>query len=273
MSLGDALALLVSIAAAILAYRAHRKSDRTASEQTDLQRRLLTIENARERDRRRDAARADLRATIRAMGRSEWPQLLVWNEGAGAARAVDIKVDGKPATESEYLLIHEPLADELAPGASTMCHVYVVTGTPMTLEIKLGVANSRAHGGITTVRNGSPSLSLGVAALTFLRSSPMVAMTRRALIAIAAASTPVAVDAQAVNEEVRVSTRCGRCVQVRVARGFPSARPSSLCPGRTRSKTRSSMPLASRSAGATTAAVPQCGQSRPRAAYFSTWCA
>jgi hypothetical protein len=86
-----ALALGVSIWSVV-------STRRMAQRQTDLQERLLALEQDREQARARQAQSASVRAAIQKTGR-DW-RLLVVNEGQATARNVKVELDGGP------LLVH-----------------------------------------------------------------------------------------------------------------------------------------------------------------------
>lgn len=71
------------------------KSQRLEKKNTDLQKRLLEIEETRDRERKRIALKANLTARIENYGQSSY-RLVVENTGNGEARNIVLKMDGKP---------------------------------------------------------------------------------------------------------------------------------------------------------------------------------
>jgi hypothetical protein len=86
---------LVSLAASIYI---GLKSQRLEKNNTDLQRRLVEIEESRDKDRQKAISKAQLRASIENHGRHNY-RLVIENAGNSEARNVRIKMDGKPINE------------------------------------------------------------------------------------------------------------------------------------------------------------------------------
>jgi len=74
------------------------RSQRLQKENTNLQKRLLGIEEVREQERKKAAVKAYLSARIEDYGQRNY-RLVVENTGDGEARNVNLKMDGKPFDE------------------------------------------------------------------------------------------------------------------------------------------------------------------------------
>lgn len=96
----SALSLLVAAVALL-------KSDRAQRDANAAQRRIVEIEEQRERDRQTESIQARLRAEIREVGHNSW-RLYLTNYGAGEAQNVRVEMDDK-------LLAEHPAALESMP--------------------------------------------------------------------------------------------------------------------------------------------------------------
>ena len=123
-------ALVISLVSAAVAWSASRK-------QNDMQQRLLDLESARERDRVAERNSAALRAEfVEHAGGGH--KLHVTNEGAAAARAINIQIDGAPLEESPRALVRPgEMLRILGPGAEVSYHVPVHHGIIPFFHIEL----------------------------------------------------------------------------------------------------------------------------------------
>ncbi len=80
------------------------KSQRLEKKNTDLQKRLLEIEETRENDRKRATSKAQLRAVIEEHGNHNY-RLVIENTGDSEARNITLKMDGKPINEHPSSLV------------------------------------------------------------------------------------------------------------------------------------------------------------------------
>lgn len=123
-----ALALFVSILAVWL-------STRASGHQTELQRRLVALEDARDRDRLRDAKRAHVRAEIVRDGRSYL--LIVANDGPGTARGLKTLLDAQPCLEHPLAIRSQQEVSRLGPGARAEYHLAVMMGSPRKVHARV----------------------------------------------------------------------------------------------------------------------------------------
>lgn len=134
------LAVLVSIVAIFFAWR-------TASRQNALQERMVTLEDARERDRLRQARSAEVRASIqretphwreaRLAGKGQQYWLVVRNDGSVTARNVDVLLDGRPALEHPLVPRGENDITDLGPGADFRYILAVTLGSARVLNARV----------------------------------------------------------------------------------------------------------------------------------------
>ena len=111
-------ALLVAIGSAVATWRLSRR-------QTFLQERLLSFESVRERDRKLDQRRAVLRASIDRSAPNR-PKLFIGNEGQAEARAVRVRINGKPLSEADHVAGRGNAVTIIGAGAGA--HYFVRTG-------------------------------------------------------------------------------------------------------------------------------------------------
>ncbi len=112
-------ALLISAIVAIYSYMQGRKSNELQEEQTDLQRRVVELEEKRETERKEEKIRANLRAEVdyrpTAAGRVA-KKLRIVNEGQGAAKNIRIEIEGKSIEGCDFILKGNKSLDVLAAG-------------------------------------------------------------------------------------------------------------------------------------------------------------
>ncbi len=122
-----ALAFLVSIWSIIAA-------SRNGKEQNKLQKRLLNLEEARERDRQRASRSANLRAWIE---REPHYTLIIKNEGDSEARSVKTLIDGQPVLS--HPLVPRGLKEmiQLGPGATISYLLAPSMGTNPMISVSL----------------------------------------------------------------------------------------------------------------------------------------
>jgi hypothetical protein len=120
------LALLASIAALWLGARANRQANAT-------QRRLLEIEEQRDKERRADATRANLRAELRDLGDYD-RRLYIINDGFAAARDVEITLEGVPLGECEIAYQGSP-GTVIGPRTEASCPLAIHDGCQPPFEI------------------------------------------------------------------------------------------------------------------------------------------
>lgn len=133
---GDSTSLLLSAAAVIVAIWSVREAKAQARRQDEIQRRLLSLENSRERDRLRSTRSAELRARIERGGRSD--HLVIFNEGSAEARAIDAKLLGKPLSPDVDVLVADgEVARTLGPGSSARYVIALHMGSPPLMPVEL----------------------------------------------------------------------------------------------------------------------------------------
>jgi hypothetical protein len=133
----DVATVVLSAIAVLVSAWAAREARQTAGDQNEMQRRLLALEQARERDRQSVATRAELRAAIHRIGDSRYV-LVIANEGACAARAVSVRVDGQPVGEHQTFVVDsDSLVTKLGPGAEARYQMAVAMGSPLVYDVQL----------------------------------------------------------------------------------------------------------------------------------------
>lgn len=101
MAISDLIAIgaiLVSLLSVYFSFRANKNSLTLQKEQTEMQKRITQIEEAREQDRAIQSRKANLKAELRKVERNSY-RLVINNSGQGTARNVEAKLDGKPILE------------------------------------------------------------------------------------------------------------------------------------------------------------------------------
>ena len=129
--------LLTSLAAIAIAVWSGIVSKRTAKESMLLQRRLLTLETRRERDRLVHSRRARLIAAIEPGDLSRWV-LSVRNEGTSEARAVSVVVNGQDIQRCEDIFAAEGPVTALGPDSGVSFRLAVSgMGPPPVYEVSI----------------------------------------------------------------------------------------------------------------------------------------
>jgi hypothetical protein len=113
-------ALVISAITAVYSYLQGRKSNSLQQEQTELQRRVVNLEEKREKDKQKERIKADVKAEVvfrkTAKGKRA-NKLRIYNEGAGAAENVRIKINEDPITECNFIITDQDSFDIIAPGS------------------------------------------------------------------------------------------------------------------------------------------------------------
>jgi hypothetical protein len=123
------LALLVSIVAILVSIHANRQANAT-------QRRLVEIEEGRDRERVAAGRRADLRAEIREFGlHSE--RLYVINEGSAAAHDVADFLDGVALAEHDAAVANDPLSTVIGPRSEASCLLMTTLSCATPFDIRI----------------------------------------------------------------------------------------------------------------------------------------
>jgi hypothetical protein len=109
----SAVSLIVSVIALILSLRAQREANAA-------QRRIVEIEEQRDRERRLDSLQARLQAKFRDLGDGS-ERLYLVNRGTAEARNVKVRLDGKPFEEHCAVVGGDSLPSLVGPGAEVSC--------------------------------------------------------------------------------------------------------------------------------------------------------
>jgi hypothetical protein len=132
----DPVSLVLGVAALTVSGWAVIESRRTASAQTRLQERLLTLESARERDRLLDARRAQLRAEITHAGLDY--RLVVRNVGNAEARAVRVYVDDRPLSDHAIIVLSQDEEVSIfGPGVDVRYIMRIAIGSSRRYDVRI----------------------------------------------------------------------------------------------------------------------------------------
>jgi hypothetical protein len=137
------VALVVSLASVIVAWRTSHHQRRLQGRQNELQERLVELETARERDRLRQARSAQLLASIERVekGKPHVPRtdyfLKIVNHGQAAARDIRILLDGKPMSEHPLIIRGEPELAKLGPGAESRSYLAFTMGSDRVFDVRV----------------------------------------------------------------------------------------------------------------------------------------
>jgi hypothetical protein len=118
-------ALLISIIAVWLAWLSYRTS-----------RRMVEIEENRDKETRRQAAKAKLVANREKTSGATF-RLTVRNDGEGTARDISIMLDGTPISSHPAASKTDALVSTLNPGGSTWCILVPTLGKPFPKTIRI----------------------------------------------------------------------------------------------------------------------------------------
>lgn len=130
---------LIPLVALILAGLSLWVSSKGQKRQSELQARIVEIEQAREHERQRLAQRAILRAELihEPYGRSGTDKLRIYNGGDSEAREIVVKLDGKPIREHPAVVDVGTGINQVGPRSSVQYLVAMTYTTypPWDLEI------------------------------------------------------------------------------------------------------------------------------------------
>lgn len=90
----EAISAIITLASVVVAIWLGVKNHRLARKNTDLQKRLVELEEERELDRKKAASKAQLRATLENYGQHNY-RLVIENIGNCEARNIVLQMDGK----------------------------------------------------------------------------------------------------------------------------------------------------------------------------------
>lgn len=108
-----ACSLVVSVVALLVSYRAQREANAA-------QRRIVEIEEQRERDRQMQRCQARLQPELRRQVSGSYRLYLV-NHGESEARNIRVRLDGKPIREHCAAVQGDTLPDRVGPGGEVSC--------------------------------------------------------------------------------------------------------------------------------------------------------
>jgi hypothetical protein len=130
----SALALIVSIVAIILSWRATSRQNELAAAQTRLQGELVRIEGARHEQEQLSRSRASLTADLWRTAHEG--TLDVTNHGA-EARKVRITVDGQPLAEHLHFKSGFHSVGTIGPGVTVSFHMLTFDGMDTVFKVAL----------------------------------------------------------------------------------------------------------------------------------------
>ena len=128
--------VVVSGAALVVSIFALIKSSRAQLEANDAQKRIVEIEENRERDRLAATQRAELRAELRKTAKST-DRLYVINDGTAPARNVVVLLDGKPLSDHPVAVKGDELGAVIGPKSETSCIMGMDMGCAPPFEIEI----------------------------------------------------------------------------------------------------------------------------------------
>ena len=136
MTISDLIAIgavLVSLLSVCFSVHANKNSLTLQKEQTEMQKRITQIEEAREQNRVIQSRKANLKAELREVKRNSY-RLVIENSGQGTARNVKATLDGKPISEHPAILFDkETKEDALIIGPhSGISYIMCITKDPGT---------------------------------------------------------------------------------------------------------------------------------------------
>jgi hypothetical protein len=124
---------LISVAAAVFF---GLRSQRLQRENTDLQKRLLEIEEAREKERQQVTRKAQLSAHIEEYGRNSH-RLVIGNAGNAEARNISLVMDGKPFDEHQAAVSGEGKISRIGAHSSATRLLGITMGCAPPFELEI----------------------------------------------------------------------------------------------------------------------------------------
>jgi len=118
----SALSLVVSIVAILVGWKAHREANAA-------QRRIVEIEEQRERERRLSALQASLYPRLIRTERESYRLYLV-NSGKAEARNVRVKLDGVPLNEHPVAGRRSDIPTLIGANSEVSCLLFITRGSP-----------------------------------------------------------------------------------------------------------------------------------------------
>lgn len=109
-------------------------TSRNGKRQNELQERLLSLEDARERDRLGASRSANLRAWIE---RGRDYKLIIMNEGSSEARSIRTLIDNQPILSHSLVPRGSEEITQLGPGATISYLLAVIMGTNPVISVSL----------------------------------------------------------------------------------------------------------------------------------------
>ena len=122
MTISDLIAIgaiLVSLLSVYFSFHANKKSLALQKEQTEMQKRITQIEEAREQDRAIQSRKANLKAELRKDERNSY-HLVIKNSGQGTARNVKATLDGKRISEHRAIASSDQEITLIGPGSEIL---------------------------------------------------------------------------------------------------------------------------------------------------------
>ncbi len=121
MAISDLIAIgaiLVSLLSVYFSFRANKNSLTLQKEQTEMQKRITQIEEAREQDRAIQSRKANLKAELRKVERNSY-RLVINNFGQGTACNVEAKLDGQPILKHPAIASGQQEIKLIGPNSET----------------------------------------------------------------------------------------------------------------------------------------------------------
>jgi hypothetical protein len=127
---------VVSILALVVSVMALRKSTQAQREANLAQKRIVEIEEAREKDRLVETKRAEIRAALRKTGSSSY-RIYIINDGQAGARNIVAMMDGKPYREHRGAMREFDVPATLGPNSEASLPIGIHSGCVPPFDLRI----------------------------------------------------------------------------------------------------------------------------------------
>lgn len=127
--------LVIAAASLVVAIIAIIKSGRAQKEANAVQRRVVEIEEQRERDRQAESTQAQVRAELRKVERSY--RLHLVNNGAVEANNIRVEIDDIPLADHSVSVESDPMPDLVGPKSEISCFLGLTMSCVPPFKIKV----------------------------------------------------------------------------------------------------------------------------------------
>jgi len=139
MAISDLIAIgavLVSLLSVYFSFRANKNSLTLQKEQTEMQKRITQIEEAREQDRVIQSRKANLKAELRKNKKNSY-HLVIKNSGQGKACNVKATLNGKPILEHPAIASGQQEIKSIGPDSEISYITGLSSGCSPPFEFKV----------------------------------------------------------------------------------------------------------------------------------------